>query len=78
MLIMRSMATDIIELLEKKVSVIRGVVLIDPQGAEELIFSSKIECAKYLNEDRNRVARYINKDKVLKCHNGKNYYVKEL
>lgn len=61
-----------------KVSVRRGVVLIDPQRAEELIFSSTIESAKYLNEDRKRVTRYINKDKILKCHNGKNYYVKEL
>ena len=54
------------------------MVLIDPQGAEELIFSSIIECARYLNEERHRVARYINKDKVLKCDKGKNYYVKEL
>ena len=54
------------------------MVLINSQGAEEYQFSSIIECAKYLNEDRQRVARYINKDEVLKCHNGNNYYVKEL
>lgn len=78
MLIMRRMVTDIIELQGKSLSKTSGGIDWSSRGAEELIFSSIIECAKYLNEDRNRVARYKNSDKVLKCHNGKNFYVKEL
>lgn len=62
----------------KKVPVKREVVLIDPQRKEELVFSSVVECGRYLNEDRKRIARYINKDKVLVSHIGKEYYVKEL
>ena len=70
--------TVIIKLAEKKVPVKREVVLIDPQRKEELVFSSVVECGRYLNEDRKRIARYINKDKVLVSHIGKEYYVKEL
>ena len=62
----------------KKVAVKCKVVLIDPEGNEELVFSSIVECGRYLNEDRKRITRYINKDKVLVCHNGKKYYVKDL
>ncbi len=77
MLIMK-MDTVIIGLQEKKVPVKRGVVLVYPQGIEEFIFSSIVECGNYLNEDRKRIFRYINKDKVLVCRNSKEYYVKEL
>lgn len=60
----------------KKVSSIKGIRLIDLQG-NELVFSNISECARALNEDRKRVARYVNQDKLFVCKNNKNnkYYV---
>jgi hypothetical protein len=60
----------------KKVGVRLHVKLIDPEG-NELVFSSLVDCGKYLNEDRKRIARYLNTNKLLVSkHNPRNkYYV---
>lgn len=60
----------------KKVGVRLDVKLIDPEG-NELVFSSLVDCGKYLNEDRKRIARYLNTNKLLVSkHNPINkYYV---
>ena len=60
----------------KKVSLIKEIKLIDLQGSE-LVFPSLSECARVLNEDRKRIARYVNQDKLFVCKNNKNnkYYV---
>jgi len=60
----------------RKVPRIKVIKLIDLQGLE-LEFSTLIECARFLNEDRNRIAKYINQDKLFVCKNDKNkkYYV---
>lgn len=59
----------------KKVSLIKEIKLIDLQG-NELVFPTINECARVLNEDRNRIARYVNKDKLFVCkYNKNNKYV---
>lgn len=62
----------------KKVSSIKEIRLIDLQG-NELVFPNISECARVLDEDRKRIARYVNQDKIFVCKNNKNnkYYVKK-
>ena len=60
--------------LGRKISSRGKVTLIDVQG-NKLTFGSLVECAQVLGEDRNRIARYVNKDKFLICNNNQ-YYVK--
>lgn len=40
------------------------------------MFDSLVECGRFLNEDRKRIARYVNKDKLLICNNNQ-YSVKK-
>lgn len=60
----------------RKVSLIKEIKLIDLQGNES-VFPNISECARVLKEDRNRIARYVNKDKLFVCKHNKNnkYYV---